>query len=197
MNASASLPPLYAGWVDQLLDGPIPAETNATCHDCAMLLTEGERRTPLAESEYNPDTKCCTYLPELWNFLVGGVLLESHADAERGRATVEARIDRGAQVTPLGLGKSRTFGLLYKTGGADTFGQSRHMRCPHYLHDEGGLCGVWRNRESTCATWFCKHLRGAVGQTFWSHLHQLLRTAERTLAGWALVQLGLDGSSLD
>jgi hypothetical protein len=196
MATPASLPPLYAGWLDQLLDGPIPAETNATCHDCAMLLTESERSAPLAEAEYNPETKCCTYLPELWNFLVGGVLLDSNPDAERGRATVEARIDRGAAVTPLGLGKSRTFRLLYHTGGIHTFGQSRHMRCPHYLHDQGGLCGVWRNRESTCATWFCKHVRGSVGKSFWSHLHQALRTAERTLAGWALVQLGLDGSSL-
>jgi hypothetical protein len=193
---AASLPPLYARWLDQLLDGPIPAEANATCHDCAMLLTESERSAPLAESEYNPDTKCCTYLPELWNFLVGGVLLDSHPDAESGRATVEARIDRGVAVTPLGLGKSRTFKVMYQTGGTNTFGQSRQLRCPHYLHEAGGLCGVWRNRESTCATWFCKYVRGAVGQTFWSHLHQLLRTAERMLAGWTLVQLGLDVSSL-
>jgi hypothetical protein len=70
------------------------------------------------------------------------------------------------------------------------------MRCPHYLHEEGGLCGVWRHRESTCSTWFCKHVRGAVGQTFWRHLHQLLRTAEQTLAGWALLELGLDGTTL-
>lgn len=191
-----TLPPLYAGWLDQLLGGPIPAETNATCDSCAMLLTESETAVPLAESGYNPATKCCTYLPELSNFLVGGVLLDDHPDAARGRATVEARVDRGVAVTPLGLGKSQTFDLLYANGRAHTFGQSRALLCPHYLDEQDGRCSVWRHRESTCATWFCKHVRGAVGKTFWSNLHQLLHAAERALAGWTLLELGLDDTIL-
>jgi hypothetical protein len=44
--------------------------------------------------------------------------------------------------------------------------------------------------------WFCKHVRGAVGLNFWSHLHQLLRTAENALAGWALLELGFDRAAL-
>ena len=196
MIPSASLPPLYAGWVDQLLGGPIPAETTATCDACAMLVPESASAGASADPGFNPDTKCCTFLPELWNFLAGGVLLDDGADAARGRATVEARIDGGVAVTPLGLGRTRAFNLLYKTGGSQVFGQSRALRCPHYLHDEGGLCGVWRHRESTCATWFCKHVRGTVGRTFWVHLYQLLHAADHTLAGWALLELGVDLSTL-
>ena len=30
------LPPLYHAWMADLLTGPIPRESNATCHDCAM-----------------------------------------------------------------------------------------------------------------------------------------------------------------
>jgi hypothetical protein len=195
MTAAVALPPLYARWLDELLDGPIPAETNATCADCAMLPDADGDPAPL--QGYNPETKCCTYLPELWNFLVGAILLDDDTGAAaRGRATVEARIDRGLAVTPLGLGRTRPFDLLYRTGGVSTFGQSRQLRCPHYLHDEGGLCGVWRHREATCATWFCKHVRGAVGEDFWNHLHRMLQVAEHALAGWALLELGLDGDAL-
>lgn len=194
MTSSAVLPPLYAGWIDELLGGPIPDETNATCSSCAMLVSDATGAQ--SDAGYNPETKCCTYMPELWNFLVGRILDDDSVDARAGRATVEARIDRGLVVTPLGLGRSRTFRLIYGTGGATTFGLSRSLRCPHYLHEQGGLCGVWRHRESTCATWFCKHVRGAVGLNFWSHLHQLLRAAENALAGWALLELGFDRAAL-
>ena len=188
MTPSGSLPPLYADWIDDLLGAPIPDETNATCLDCAMVVS-GEPNA--AEGGFNPQTKCCTFLPELWNFLVGGVLLDESPEAARGRATVEARLDAGVAVTPLGLGRSSTYKLLYEHGGAQTFGQSRAMRCPHYLHEQGGLCGVWRHRESTCATWFCKHVRGAVGYDFWEKLHQLLQCAEQSVAGWCLLELGV------
>jgi hypothetical protein len=191
----AALPPLYAGWLDQLLDGPIPGETNATCDSCAMLVPESSDGTA-TDPGYNPETKCCTYMPELWNFLVGRILTDEHPDAAVGRATVEARIDNSPVVTPLGLGRSHTYKLLYSTGGGDTFGQSRSLRCPHYINERGGLCGVWRHRESTCATWFCKYVRGKVGFDFWANLHQLLRATENTLAGWALLELGMDRSAL-
>jgi len=122
-------------------------------------------------------------MPELWNYLVGQVLTDEHEDAAWGRATVEARIDRGHIVTPIGLGRSRTFKLLYDTGAAATFGQTRALRCPHYNHDAGGLCGVWRHRESTCATWFCKYVRGAAGQRFWQEsVKPLLASIERALS---------------
>ena len=82
MSASDQvLPPLYARWTDELLGGPIPAETRATCLDCAMWVKEG--RNPAAydpftgqEISFLPSTKCCTYVPSLPNFLAGGVLLD-------------------------------------------------------------------------------------------------------------------------
>lgn len=33
---SGMLPPLYAAWMEQVLPGPIPVETQATCQQCAM-----------------------------------------------------------------------------------------------------------------------------------------------------------------
>jgi hypothetical protein len=189
MPPSTTLPPLYAAWIDALLGGEIPDETNATCLDCAMLVSEAAKAG--GDGGFNPHTKCCTYLPELWNFLVGGVLLDDSPEAASGRRTVEARLDAGVAVTALGLRRSTAYQLLYRAGGAATFGKSQAMRCPHYLHEHGGLCGVWRHRESTCATWFCKHTRGAVGEDFWEKLHGLLTCAEQSVAAWCLIELGI------
>jgi hypothetical protein len=58
-NTSTSpLPPLYAGWFDDLLGGEIPEETSATCNDCAMcesqtdLTTSDRYFSPLAQTAY-------------------------------------------------------------------------------------------------------------------------------------------------
>jgi hypothetical protein len=193
LGATAALPPLYARWIDQLLDGPIPAETKATCDDCAMCRPK-DARAPRGELFYSPITKCCTFLPELANFLVGGILGDDDPALAEGRRSVEKRIDAGADVTPLGLGRGRKFTLLYEHG-KSAFGQATSMACPHHLPD--GRCGVWRHRESTCATWFCKHERGLTGQRFWARLHDLLAVAERRLSFWCVLELGIDAAPLE
>src|SRR5438034_10877336 len=84
------LPPLYAAWMDQLLAGPIPPESEATCHDCAMCNQGTEASSPNGPGYYfSPQTKCCTYLPELHNFLVGRILSDDDPASATGRATVE------------------------------------------------------------------------------------------------------------
>ena len=154
------LPKLQAAWLAQFLGAPIPAESNATCEACAMVADETEGGASL-EHGFNPETKCCTYLPQLWNFLlVGGVLEDQDVDA-RGRASIEAHIDHGI-ATPLGLGRTRTYHVLYTTGTLK-FGRSAST---HYLPEGGGRCGVWAHRESACSTWFCKFERGAIGFDF-------------------------------
>jgi len=117
-------------------------------------------------------------------------LFDDDPTAQPGRATVEKRIRTGVAVTPLGLKQPAVFSLLYDNG-ASAFGRSRGLRCPHYIED-GGRCGVWRHRESTCSTWFCKHVRGSVGYGFWREsLHRLLLVVEKDLAHWAVLQLDL------
>ena len=184
-DARASLPPLYAGWMLDALPGAIPRETAATCDDCAMCAAPAERAD--APVWYDPATKCCTYLPVLPNYMVGGLLDDPDASPE-GRASVEARIDAGVGVSPLGLERTPVYAMLYREGRHQVFGQARSMRCPHYLEATGG-CGVWRWRESTCATWFCKYVRGATGREFWERLHEMLGAAERALARWCVLRL--------
>jgi len=182
------LPPLYDGWVAQLLEGIIPRESRATCHDCAMCPSSGAQSGP-RNHYYDPRIKCCTYIPVLHNFLVGRILSDDDPAAQAGRRTVEKRIAEGVAVTPFCLDIPPAFSVLYNNAGAKAFGRSRTLRCPHYIED-GGRCGVWRNRNSVCSTWFCKHVRGQVGEAFWQHsLLYLLNFVEQDLAFWCLLQL--------
>ena len=182
------LPPLYDAWMAELLPATIPPETEATCDECAMCTNEGGAH---ADSGFffEPTVKCCSFIPKLPNFLVGRALADDDPAAAVGRATLAKRLDAGVAVTPLGLGRHPDFEARYdRLADAGGFGRSREIRCPHYLED-GGLCGIWRHRDSTCSTWFCKHVRGAIGHTFWRTLQNLLATVEVQLAHWCVLEL--------
>lgn len=194
-NTTTALPPLYAAWMDELLAGPIPPETGATCDDCAMCAKTGEQPTGTT-CFFDPRVKCCSYMPALHNFLVGRIFQDNDPAYASGRATVEARLAAGVAVTPLGLDCTPTYSLLYAHKDADVFGRSFAMRCPHYLEEEGGRCGVWQHRAAVCATWFCKHVRGAVGMKFWKTLHCLLATVEQNLSRWCVLELDVGDDAL-
>ncbi len=188
------LPPLYAAWMGKWLPGPIPRETDATCDDCPMWPGPGDQ--PRAVGFFLPETKCCTYVPTLPNYLVGRILEDDDPALAAGQATIEKRIDARIGVTPIGLASPPAKSLLYRQGGGLAFGRSRRLRCPHYQAETGGRCGIWRHRNGTCATWFCKHVRGAVGLHFWQALDQLLAIAERSLVRWCLLELNVGAEIL-
>jgi hypothetical protein len=184
MPSAAQLPSLYQPWIEELLGGPIPAEEAATCDDCAMVNPEGpEAPSSVAAASvfFDPRVKCCTYIPELPNFLVGRILLDTSPEAAAGRESLLGRLAVVQDATPLGLAQPPAFAVVYGAGGATTFGRGLQLRCPHFLPDTGG-CGIWRHRQSVCATWFCKFNRGLVGGAFWEALLRLLQCAERALA---------------
>lgn len=191
---SEPLPGLYAQWIIELLGGAIPRESRATCNACAMCAREGQE-TASASYFFDPVVKCCSYVPDLHNFLVGRILSDTDPGAQQGRATVQKRIADAVGVTPLGLQQPPVYTLLY-VNSSEAFGRSRTLRCPHYV-EEGNLCGIWRNRESTCATWFCKHVRGELGYKFWrDSLYHLLRAVETDLARWCVLELQLGEDAL-
>jgi hypothetical protein len=189
-----ALPPLYARWMLAHLGGPIPPETRATCGSCAMVPPPDE---PMGRTHFDPTTKCCTFVPRLPNFLVGAVLLDEDPTAAQGRVTLEGRMLAGIGVTPLGLARPPAWDLVYRHGvvrGDQTFGRTRLLRCPHFLAD--GRCGIWKHREGVCATWYCRHERGAVGFDFWEALGGFLHVIERALSYDAVLALGVDGAAL-
>ncbi len=181
------LPELYSRWMRELLKDRVGGEPQATCDDCAMVCPSRGSTPAVSELFFNPVSKCCTYIPELPNYLVGRVLSDSDPAMKHGRDTVRARLKAGHGVSPLGIAQPVTFELLYRNA-PGLFGRANSIRCPHFI-DEGGLCGVWRHRPSVCATWHCKHERGMVGKAFWKDLHQLLTSTQRALARWCVLDL--------
>ena len=114
-----------------------------------------------------------------------------------GRASIEKRLDAGLAVTPLGLEWPLKMRAEYTQMEPRSFGQTQSLRCPHYVNEQGGLCGIWKYRNSICSTWFCKYIRGAVGKDFWESAKTLLQAIETDLALWCAVQLKLDDSALE
>lgn len=180
------LPPLYAAWMSDILGGEIPPETEATCDSCPMVPRPDE--PPSAQAPFHPSTKCCTYHPTLPNFLVGRVLADDSEAGAAGRRVLEAAIHAGVSATPLMIRVPPAYSLLYYATKAHWFGRAPAMRCPYYQEDTG-YCSIWLSRESTCATWFCRHARGRVGQRFWGALRSLLQAVEGDLARWCLTEL--------
>lgn len=190
MTDAAELPTPHARWVDEALGGRPPRETKATCDACVMLPASG---APAGAAFFDPATKCCTYIPELPNFLIGGLF--AGTGDESGLRAIREAIAAG-QATPLGLPRPRAHALLLRGAGAAGFGRAPALRCPYFDAARGG-CGIWARRPAVCATWYCKHDRGAAGKLFWRDaVEQLLRAAERAVARWCVLELGLDAATL-
>ena len=119
-------------------------------------------------------------------FRAGGALRSA---SPHGAASVRRRLSEGDGLSPIGLVADPALVASTHTD-RERFGRDASLRCPHY-EPVDGRCGVWAWREATCATWFCKHTRGAVSKAFWNRLHQLLRAAERHLARHCAVELGI------
>ncbi|MCC6901744.1 MAG: hypothetical protein IT377_22425 [Polyangiaceae bacterium] len=168
------------GRLETLLSGLIghelPDEPRATCSDCAMAspeVPEGD------DAHFHPRLKCCTFIPLLPNFLVGEVLASK--DAREGRKRLERRIAQRRGVSPLGVAPSRAERSAEGELDDASFGRAKGHVCP-YLDAKDGRCSIWRQRNSVCTTWFCKHSRGAVSLRFWEAVKEALSVLERALA---------------
>lgn len=182
---TSPLPALHDAWVRAVLDVPLPDETDAPCDACVMVRDD----THALGIGFDASVRCCTFTPPLPNFLVGAVLRDGDPTG-----TVRRRLDAGVGVTPLGLAVPEPADLLYRHAGG-AFGRAPALRCPHLADD--GRCGIWSHRMSTCATWHCRHVRGAVGQALWSALREFLACIESSLSRWCVLTGGLGDDALD
>jgi Fe-S-cluster containining protein len=181
------LPAVYAPLLPAFFDTPAPEETKATCSACAMCPKDGAPDEGVVY--FRPDTKCCTYFPRLPGYLVGAILRDG--EMAEGQRRIRARIAGRVGVTPRWLAPSRKYSLLFEASRESSFGRSRSMLCPYY-DDGGGLCTIWKHRESTCSTFFCKYVAGADGRAFWRSLDTYLRRLEARLSEHALRALAPD-----
>ena len=128
--SAEKLPDLYDRWTRALLGGPIERETRAPCNNCVMCRpkSSGDSHPPTdtVRVYFKPETKCCTFVPWLPNFLVGRIFSDGDAAAQAGRRSVEERLRLAVGVSPMGLAQPATFAVLYRDSteslaGAESF----------------------------------------------------------------------------
>src|SRR5688572_19665589 len=158
------LPEHYSRWVAAALGGDLPVEHRASCASCSM----SNRVENDSRELFDAAVKCCTFVPDLANFIVGSIIRDDDAEFAEGRRTVEMRLDYNCATTPLGLLTPKPVSHMYRdiVRPHKLFGRSRDFVCPHYIA-EGGRCGIWKYRESVCSTWYCKFTKGSRGRDFW------------------------------
>lgn len=184
------LPTLYQRWVARWLPDGIPREQNATCMDCAMCAVESA--PPGTDiGFYERSVKCCSYFPDVPNFLVGRALAGDNPGAAALRAFIDGNDERFVatlrQVHP-----NTKLSVLYDSHGKQGFGRDKDLLCPYaFTLDEstGPLCGIWGQRNGVCSTFFCKHGKGQRGFQFWQTLRGLLTTLEWSLSWWAIAEI--------
>lgn len=161
--------------IDQLSWVP---EKKATCDRCPMAAAED----PPPPEKFLPDVRCCTYHPDLPNFLVGRILGRGDVGTERMQRRLRAS---RAGVAPGGVGDSWLGQIRYEADARAGFGRDRDLTCPYWV--EGPLsCSVWKDRGAVCRTWFCRHEDGFVGRDAWLALRDALDAAEHDLAAAAV-----------
>jgi hypothetical protein len=180
---SLALPPLYRRWADAILKQDVYSEPRATCDDCAMCAYI----QPAAKQDYYflSNVKCCGYHPVLPNYLVGAILADDDPNLNEVKENFLQRVIRSA-ITPLGISPTYWVNLNYKL---KKFGKHGELLCPYYLPRDGGKCGIWKYRNATCSTFFCKHERGATGWRFWNQLSVMLFSVENILSQYCVDKL--------
>jgi len=196
------LPEPFQRWVEQIV-GVVPdPEKPSTCSSCAMCAPGGSQGadtvddhspTPDPHIYFDPVARCCTYCPQLPNFLVGSLFTDPDPALNFGRETVARRVEEG-DASLLGVRIDPSYLSLYGNAAPTSFGQAPSLRCPHHRGEDGG-CGIWKHRPAVCATWFCKFERGAVGRRMWQGIFELLNEAERAISLWCLEQLEVEPSA--
>lgn len=174
-GALTHLHPVFVALLPELGKLELEPEARADCTSCVML-PERFGSTAHHPWAFNPITRCCTYHPELPNFLVGRALQRGGQGADR----IRERLLDVSGVSAWGIMPSDGF-RASRAASTVGFGRDPAMRCPFWV---GGThtCGVWHDRNAVCRTWFCKHGQGVVALARWTALRKALTLMERRLA---------------
>jgi hypothetical protein len=144
---------------------------------------------------YHPETKCCTYRPQLPNFLVGAVLTSGDPSLAAGRDALVHAVGTDLLATPLCVGPPEDYWRTH-TDRPEVFGRDPSRVCRLHIGGSEGGCGIWRHRPAHCSTWFCRYVDGPRGVVFWRSLERLLVAIEGTLSRWCLLCMDVEPAVL-
>jgi len=184
------LPGIFHRLLPDIFLKEVPAEIFTNCTDCHMICSSREELGSDHTKPFAPDTKCCTFMPQLPNFLIGAVLSDTDSSAAAGKNGLLERIGSRKGIFPHGIYPVKKYSLLYEAGKELGFGKSRALRCPYYLEGKFN-CALWKYREAICATWFCKYVGQQAGFEFWDAVKCCVKYIEDKLALHFLVREGL------
>jgi hypothetical protein len=151
-------------------------ESFATCSDCAMRPRDNQI-LPEHRLVFKAESRCCTYHPDLPNFLAGRALRRGGIGAEKIRARLEHLETRYAT----GIVRPPELEKLYQELGKTSFGNREELTCPYWVSGEHN-CTIYADRNAVCRTWHCKSVDGARGHGAWTALRWLLLELESELA---------------
>lgn len=152
------------------------SETKATCNNC---LRARDKRFPYL---YEENLKCCTFVPFIPNFAVGGILTEKLD----GYRIVEEFIDENRFALPLGLFPDFDYQYRFNHKKQKDFGNREDLLC-HYYDRQKNRCSIWEFRGVVCTTFFCRSDYGQAGQNLWTEVNNYLSYVEMALAEDCLV----------
>lgn len=188
MHLLNDLPSLYEGLLPDTFNMEIPSESFATCSNCTMVCQE---KPHSSNNFYSPNVKCCTYHPNLPNYLTGYILESNDTSQSEGRLRIAKKIAERIGVFPSGIYPSKRYQSLYKNYGSSVFGKTEELLCPYYIRSNGN-CSIWKAREAVCSTYFCVHTGGTKGRDFWRAVNIYLLHVQESLVCYTQMELNMN-----
>jgi len=192
MKIIDKFPDIYASILPDFFHNTINDEALATCANCYKCPKSGEALEP-DKKYFSPDVKCCTFYPEIPNYLVGAILSDDNPAYDEGRSRIEERISKHIGVTPHGLLRPLEYNERYIKNDSG-FGTDKTLLCP-YFNSEEKKCSIWVIRPPICSTWFCVYIGYDHGDEFWRANRNYLLHAENIFVYHILHQLNFDPMS--
>ncbi|NQZ70274.1 MAG: hypothetical protein HRT89_19660 [Lentisphaeria bacterium] len=187
------LPEIYKNLLPSIFHKTAISETLSTCDNCAMLCSSKKPSKEESKAEFNQTFKCCTYHPDIPNFLVGGILYDMTDEITDGKQRIIKAIESKISSRPNGVYAPNNYVAMYSSG--DAFGHADSMGCPFY-NKQNSNCSIWKYRDSVCSTWFCKYQQNDLGQIFWNDVEEYLAEIQSNLVDYILIQLGFSTASI-
>jgi hypothetical protein len=173
---SEQLGAVFSSIVPELEAWRFGGESFATCSDCAMK-PRAEQVLPEHRLVFKAESRCCTYHPDLPNFLAGRALRHGGIGAEKIRLRLENPETRYAT----GIVRPPELETVYQELGKASFGNVEELTCPYWVSGTHN-CTIYADRNGVCRTWHCKSVDGARGHGAWTALRWLLLELESEIA---------------